>query len=414
MSLDFESTTDWTPTDWTAIGEDSLDDAITLRRAIHADPEVGLHCPRTSDKVKAALAGLPLEIREGTSTTGFVAILRGGRGGTAGGNGRTVLLRGDMDALPMQEETGLPFASKIDGAMHACGHDSHTAMLVGAAKALCARRDELPGTIVFMFQPGEEGHHGARHMIADGLLDLPLPEAGFALHISPNMPMGHVVSRAGTLMASTDTLRATITGRGGHAAMPHDCLDPLPIACEIVTALQTYVARQVAVTDPAVLSITKLNAGSAHNVIPSTVEMLGTMRTLSERTREQVRAAFIRMVEGIAAAHGAVGTPTIEEGYPVTVNDERATDLMKACATAIGGEGAYQVMPPMMGAEDFSYVLQKLPGAMAFIGAAPEGSDPRTNPPLHNTKMTIDERVMAHGIAMHCAVVERFLANGFE
>ena len=150
MSLDFESTTDWA-----AIGEESLDAAIELRRAIHADPEVGLHCPRTSDKVKAALAGLPLEIREGTSTTGFVAILRGGRGGgIAGGNGRTVLLRGDMDALPMQEETGLPFASKIDGAMHACGHDSHTAMLVGAAKALCARRDELPGTVVFMFQPG--------------------------------------------------------------------------------------------------------------------------------------------------------------------------------------------------------------------------------------------------------------------
>jgi amidohydrolase len=408
MSPNFEIATDWT-----AVGEASLADAIDLRRAIHADPEIGLQCPRTSDKIRAALAGLPLEFREGSSSTGFVAILRGGRGGNVGGNGRTVLLRGDMDALPMQEETGLSFASKTDGAMHACGHDSHTAMLVGAAKALAVRRETLAGTVVFMFQPGEEGYHGARHMIADGLLDDPLPEAGFALHISPNMPMGTVVSRAGTLMASTDTLRATITGRGGHAAMPHDCLDPLPIACEIVTALQTYVARQVAVTDPAVLSITKLNAGSAHNVIPSTVEMLGTMRTLSERTREQVRGAFVRMVEGIAAAHGAVGEARIEEGYPVTVNDPRATELMKACATRLRGEHGWAVMPPMMGAEDFSYVLQKLPGAMAFIGAALEGSDPRTNPPLHNTKMTIDERVMAHGIAMHCAVAERFLENGF-
>ncbi len=409
MTLDFD-----TATDWTAVGEASLDEAIDLRRAIHADPEIGLHCPRTSEKIKAALAGLPLTFREGHSTTGFVAILRGGRDGAAGGNGRTVLLRGDMDALPMQEETGLPFASKTDGAMHACGHDSHTAMLVGAAKALCARRETLAGTVVFMFQPGEEGHHGARHMIADGLLDEPLPEAAFALHISPNMPMGTVVSRAGTLMASTDTLRATITGRGGHAAMPHDCLDPLPVACEIVTALQTYVARQVAVTDPAVLSITKLNAGSAHNVIPSSVEMLGTMRTLSERTREQLRGAFVRMVEGIAAAHGAVGEARIEEGYPVTVNDERATALMKACAVGLHGAAGWAVMPPMMGAEDFSYVLQKLPGAMAFIGAAPEGSDPRTNPPLHNTKMTINERVMADGIAMHCAVAERFLENGFD
>ncbi|RZM31496.1 MAG: M20/M25/M40 family metallo-hydrolase, partial [Sphingomonas sp.] len=194
----------------------------------------------------------------------------------------------------------------------------------------------------------------------------------------------------------------------------HDCLDPLPIACEIVTALQTYVARQVAVTDPAVLSITKLNAGSAHNVIPSSVEMLGTMRTLSERTREQLRGAFARMVEGIAAAHGAVGEARIEEGYPVTVNDERATALMKACAVGLHGAAGWAVMPPMMGAEDFSYVLQKLPGAMAFIGAAPEGSDPRTNPPLHNTKMTINERVMADGIAMHCAVAERFLENGFD
>jgi amidohydrolase len=408
MSPNFEIATDWT-----AVGEASLADAIDLRRAIHADPEIGLQCPRTSDKIRAALAGLPLEFREGSSSTGFVAILRGGRGGNVGGNGRTVLLRGDMDALPMQEETGLSFASKTDGAMHACGHDSHTAMLVGAVKALAVRREMLAGTVVFMFQPGEEGYHGARHMIADGLLDDPLPEAGFALHISPNMPMGTVVSRAGTLMASTDTLRATITGRGGHAAMPHDCLDPLPIACEIVTALQTYVARQVAVTDPAVLSITKLNAGSAHNVIPSAVEMLGTMRTLSERTREQVRGAFVRMVEGIAAAHGAVGEARIEEGYPVTVNDPRATELMKACATRLRGEHGWAVMPPMMGAEDFSYVLQKLPGAMAFIGAAPEGSDPQTNPPLHNTKMTIDERVMAHGIAMHCAVAERFLENGF-
>ena len=396
-------------TDWSAVGEAGLDDMVELRRAIHREPEIGLTCPLTRDKIKAALAGLPLEIREGTSTTGLVAILRGGRD-----NGRTVLLRGDHDALPMQEETGLDFASTIPGAMHACGHDSHTAMLVGAAKALCARKDALPGTIVFMFQPGEEGHHGARFMIEDGLLDDPTPEAAFALHISPNMPRGLVVSRAGTLMASTDTLRATIRGRGGHAAMPHDCLDPIPVACEIVTALQTFVARQVAVTDPAVLSITKISAGTAHNIIPAEVEMLGTLRTLSETTRTAMNAAFVRIVENIAAAHGAVGEATIEQGYPVTVNDDRAVGLMRACAETLGGEEGYKVMPPMMGAEDFSYVLQKLPGAMAFIGVAPDGTDPATNPPLHNTRMTIDESVMAKGVAMHCMIATRFLENGFD
>ena len=396
-------------TDWAAAGAAELDEMVALRRAIHADPEIGLDCPRTTAKLKAALAGLPLEIRDGPSTTGFVAILRGG-----GGNGRTVLLRGDMDALPMTEETGLDFASKTAGAMHACGHDAHSAMLAGAARALCARRAELPGTIVFMFQPGEEGHHGARHMIADGLLDDPRPEAGFALHISPNIPAGVFVSRSGPLLASTDTVSARIVGKGGHAAMPHECVDPIPVACEIVTALQSYVARRVPVADPAVLTITKFNAGSSHNIIPGEVNILGTLRTLSDRTREQMRAAFAQIVRDVAAAHGAVGEPMLDQGYPVTMNDPRAIDLMKAVATDLGGENAWQVMPaPMMGGEDFSYVLKELPGAMAFIGVAADGTDAATNPPLHNTRMTIDEGVMARGVAMHCAVAERFLTDGF-
>jgi len=397
-------------TDWTAVGEAELPEVIELRRAIHADPEIGLHCPRTTEKIKAALKGLPLEIREGTSTTGIVAILRGGND-----NGRTVLLRGDHDALPMQEETGLPYASRVPNAMHACGHDSHTAMLAGAAKVLSARKDELPGTIVFMFQPGEEGYHGARYMIEDGLLDDPKPEAAFALHISPNAPAGVFVSRPGALLASADTLMATIRGRGGHGAMPHDCLDPVPVACEIVTALQTWIARQVPVTDPAVLTIAKIEAGTAHNIIPETVELLGTLRTLSEGTRAKAQEAFKRIVEHVAAAHGAVGEARIDQGYPVTMNDARATDMVREAATGFAGEQGWSLMPaPMMGAEDFSYVLRETPGAMAFIGVAPEGSDPRTNPPLHNTKMTIAEDVMARGVAMHCALAERFLNRGFD
>ncbi len=398
-------------TDWTAAGTAELDEVIALRRAIHADPELGLRCDRTTDKIKAALAGLPLEYREGPSTSGLIAVLRGSRSD----NGRTVLLRGDMDALPMQEETGLPYASKTDGAMHACGHDAHSAMLVGAAKALSAKRDSLPGTVVFMFQPGEEGHHGAREMIKDGLLADPAPDAAFALHISPNAPAGVFVGRPGPLLASTDTVYATIKGKGGHAAMPHDCLDPIPAACEIVTALQTMIARQIPVADPAVLTITQVHAGSSHNIIPGEVKLMGTLRTLSESTREKARAGFVRTVENIAAAHGLTAETEIEEGYPVTMCDPRATAMMQQVAGDISGEKGWSTMPaPMMGGEDFSYVLREIPGAMSFIGVAPEGSDPNTNPPLHNTKMTIEEATMARGIAMHCTLAERYLEGGFE
>lgn len=406
MSLDLDLATDWA-----SAGEDTLDEVIALRRAIHADPEVGLHCPRTTDKALAALAGLPLEVRRSTRTTGFVAILRGGRPG-AGSNTRTVLLRGDMDALPMEEETGLPFASRVPGAMHACGHDAHTAMLVGAAKALCACRAELPGTVVFMFQPGEEGHHGAREMIADGLLADPRPDAAFALHISPNAPAGVFVGRPGPLLASTDTVHAAIRGKGGHAAMPHDAVDPIPAACAVVAALQVMVAREVPVADPAVLTVTQIHAGSSHNIIPGEVRLMGTLRTLSERVRVQARAGFRRVVEGVAAAHGCTAETQIDEGYPVTMCDPRATALMAEIA---GGMGGWEAMPaPMMGGEDFSYVLREVPGAMAFIGVAPEGSDPRTNPPLHNTRMMIEESAMARGVAMHCALAMRFLERGWS
>ncbi|MGK6324224.1 M20 metallopeptidase family protein [Sphingomonas sp. DT-51] len=404
------------PTDWNALGTAQLADVIALRRAIHAEPEMGLHCPLTTAKAKAALAGLPLEIRDSTRTTGFVAILRGGRGEPgAGSNARTVLLRGDMDALPITEETGLPFASTLPGTMHACGHDAHTAMLVGAVKALAARRDQLAGTVVFMFQPGEEGHHGAREMIADGLLDHARPDAAFALHVLPNAPAGVFVGREGALLASTDTVRATVRGAGGHAAMPHDAIDPIPVACAIVTALQQHVARRVPVADPAVLTITQIHAGASHNIIPDEVALAGTLRTLSPRTREAMRAAFHQVAQGVAAAHGCTADSWIDEGYPVTINDPRATRLMCDLARELGGDQAWATMPaPIMGGEDFSYVLRELPGAIAFIGAATPGTTPETNPPLHNPRMTIDEQVFAQGVAMHCALAERFLERGFD
>ena len=396
------------PESWIALGEELLPDMIALRRAIHEEPELGLHLPLTTAKAKAALAGLPLDIVDSTSTTGFMAILRGPA------NGRTVLLRGDMDALPMNEDTGLEFSSQTPGAMHACGHDTHVAMLVGAARALCNRKDQLSGTVIFMFQPGEEGHHGARYMIEDGLLD-PLPDAAFALHITPNVPTGIFSGRAGALLAAADRFEVVVTGQGGHASAPHASLDPVPIACEIVMAIQAMVTRTINAFDPAVVTVGRIEAGTTNNVIPERAILEGTIRSFSERTRKTVHANLERLVPAIALAHGATAIIDIDPGFPVTVCTEPAVNLAERVAQSLFGPQAWRTMPtPAMGAEDFAYVLQKVPGAMAFLGATPEGGDWRSCCALHSNRMVLDEAVMARGVAMHCAYAEAYLAGGFE
>jgi hippurate hydrolase len=394
--------------DWNTDATALLPDLVALRRAIHLEPELGLMNPRTTAKIKAALAGQPLDIREGPSTTGLIATLKGPQ------NGRTVLLRGDTDALPLTEETGLAYASEIPGAMHACGHDSHVAMLVGAAKLLCARREQLAGTVQFMFQPGEEGHHGARFMLEDGLID-PLPDAAFALHVMPNAPHGVFGGRPGPLLAATDRLHVTIMGRGGHASMPHDALDPVPIACEIVLAIQSLVTRQVSVFDPAVVTIGKITAGTTDNIIPESAHLLGTIRTLSPKTRADIATNLERLATNIAAAHGATAQVRIEQGFPVTLCDARAVDFGARTITDLYGEAGWRPMAsPVMGGEDFAYVLEKVPGAMFFLGASEDGSDWRHCCGLHSNHMVIDESVMARGTAVHAALAERFLAGGFD
>jgi len=394
--------------DWTHRAQTALPGMTALRRAIHAEPELGLHNPRTAEKIMAALAGLPLEFRTGPSTTGIIATLKGPA------NGRTVLLRGDTDALPMPEETGLDFASTIPGAMHACGHDSHVAMLAGAAHMLCERRESLAGSVMFMFQPGEEGHHGARYMLDDGLID-PLPDAAFALHIMPNAPWGVVGGRTGALLASNDKLRIVITGRGGHASMPHDALDPVTIACEIALALQTFVTRQISVFDPAVITIGQISAGTTDNVIPENALLFGTMRTLSAATRLKLHDGLPRLAQGIAAAHGASATVEIIPGFPVTNCDGRTVALGEAVTKRLFGEDAWQTLAnPIMGAEDFAYVLEKVPGAMFFLGVAEQGADWRACCGLHSTHMHLDESAMARGAALHAAIAEQYLAHGFD
>ncbi|GAM04753.1 M20 metallopeptidase family protein [Novosphingobium sp. MBES04] len=388
---------------------------VALRRAIHAEPELGLHTPLTRDKIRAELAELPLAWEEGPSTTGLVATLQGGAG-----PGRSVLLRGDMDALAMPEETGLEFASTIPGVMHACGHDTHVAMLAGAARLLAEKADTLTGEVRFMFQPGEEGWHGARYMLEDGLLGGPgtaraLPEAAFALHIMPNARHGVIGGRAGPLMASADQLAITVRGRGGHASMPHDTMDPMPIACEIVAAIQTMVARRFSVFDPVVVTISKITAGSAHNVIPDHVDMLGTMRSLSATNRARLREEVTALAAGIAGAHGLAAEVEIIEGFPVTVCDARAVDFGEGVARDLFGTDTFERLAnPIMGAEDFAYVLEKTPGAMFFLGVAAEGDDWSQCCGIHSTRMMVDESVLPRGALFLAGLAERYLATGWE
>ncbi len=396
----------------TIIHDDLLDAAraelpgvVDLRRTLHRHPELGLELPRTQAAVLASLEGLPLEVRTGDSLTSVVADLDGGLPGP------TVLLRGDMDALPMPEDTGLDFASQIDNTMHACGHDAHTAMLVGAARLLSERRDELAGRVRFMFQPGEEGSGGAALMMDEGVLDG--VDGAFAIHVAPNVPAGIVGWKPGPTLASADEIEIVVTGRGGHASTPQWANDPVPVACELVLALQSMVTRTVDVFDPAVLTIAQVEAGTTHNVIPETARLLGTLRAVSERTRHAVWERIRRVAEGIAAAHGCTVEIDIVQGYPVTVNDPRFASFVAGVVEEHLGPGReFQMASPVMGAEDFSYVLQQVPGAMVFLGVCPpDNPEPFEAPACHSNRMILHEDVMADGIALHAAVATDFLAR---
>jgi amidohydrolase len=381
-----------------------------LRRSIHAEPEIGLELPRTQRKVLDALGGLPLEISLGRGLSSVTAVLRGAK------PGNTVLLRADMDALPVTERSGVPYASTIAGAMHACGHDLHTAMLTGAAKLLSARQDELAGNVIFMFQPGEEGPGGASIMVADGVLDAAgeRPVAAFALHVvSSLLPGGLVASRAGTILAAADTLDVTVHGRGGHGSQPHRAADPVPAACEIVLALQTMVTRQFDIFDPVVVTVGTFHAGTADNVIPDDAHFVATIRSFSPQARAAVALAAPRLTRDIAAAHGLTATAEFVDGYPVTVNDTAELAFAEQIVAEVLGEGRYVTAPdPLTGSEDFSYVLDQVPGAFLMVGACPADADASTAPFNHSAEAVFDDAALPAGTALYAELALRRLAAG--
>lgn len=416
----------------------SLQDQLTQwRHALHQEPEIGLALPRTQAKVLAALDGLGLEVSTGTDTTSVTAVLRGTGGaqhGRATTNAEphdggaspsspvspattstvaarpTVLLRADMDALPVQERTGAEFTSRIDGAMHACGHDLHTAMLLGAATLLSDNRHRLAGDVVFMFQPGEEGYDGASVMIREGVLDAAgrRADAAFGMHVFSSMaPHGQFVTRPGVMMSASDGLFVKVLGAGGHGSAPHMAKDPVTVAAEMVVALQTMVTRQFDMFDPCVVTVGRLAAGSKRNIIPDTAEFDATIRTFSGANRERMQTAIPRLLQGIANAHGLDVEVRYEAEYPLTVTDEHETEFAEAAIADLFGTTTgmpsrhARLAHPLSGSEDFSRVLAEVPGSFIGLSAVPASVDHATSAFNHSPFATFDDAVLADGAALY-------------
>jgi hippurate hydrolase len=363
----------------------------TLRQAIHREPELGFDTKKTAGKVLDALDGLPLEIQTGLAQNGIVATLEGG------GEGPTVGLRADMDALPITEETGLPFASEVEGKMHACGHDGHTSMLVGAAHALCGMRDRLNGTVKFLFQPAEEGGGGGKVMVDEGASDG--LDSIFALHLWPGLPFGTVATKAGPIMAAADAFEMEVRGTGGHGAMPHLSADAVVIAAHVVTALQTVVSREVDPVEPAVLTVGEIGAGTAFNIIPETARLGGTVRTLDEELRKRMPERIEAVAQGVAGGMRADAHLDYTFSYPVTRNDAEAADhVLGIAGDLFGDDSVLELANPSMGAEDFAYFLQKVPGAFVWLGVGEDVSG------LHTPQFAFDEKVLPRGAALLTAL----------
>lgn len=379
---------------------------VDLRHRLHREPELGLELPRTQEKVLEWLDGLGLEVSVGTELSSVTAVLRGEGGGA--GPKPTMLLRGDMDALPVQERTGIAYASHIPGRMHACGHDIHTAALAGAATLLASRRQELAGDVVFMFQPGEEGHDGAGKMIAEGVLTASgaRADAAFGLHVSSSLaPSGQVLTRNGAIMSSGATLSVTVEGAGGHGSTPHLVADPITVAAEMVTALQRFIVHRFDVFEPVVITVGMIEGGTQCNIIPETVHFEASARAFSDAALERVAEEAPRLLRGIAQSHGLDARITFEHLFPLTAsNDVELAGVRESVDELFGAERSTTLVNPMTWSEDFSRVLNEVPGAFVFLSAAPEGSDYRRAPFNHSPHALFDDRAVTDGAALHARV----------
>jgi len=370
------------------------------RREIHRHPELQYDIPRTAGFVANLLREFGCdEVTEGIGRTGVVALVHGRKRDSK----RVIGLRADMDALPITEATGAEWASTDPGKMHACGHDGHSAMLLGAARALADSRD-FDGTVALIFQPAEEGGAGALAMLEDGLMERFGIERVYGMHNLPGLPVGEFAIRPGSLMACADQFDLVVTGRGGHAAMPHMCVDAMLVAAEIVVALQSIASRNVRPIDPLVVTVTTMSVdGDAYNVIPDKVHMRGTVRAFDEEVRLLAKRRVGEIAVGIAAAHGAVAELDYEDGYPPTVNDAAETAFVADVARAVAGtERVDEDKPPVMGAEDFSYMLNARPGAFIFCGNGDSAS-------LHHPEYDFDDEALRHGCAYWLTLVEHAL-----
>ncbi|GAB1155111.1 amidohydrolase [Paenibacillus sp. PvP094] len=371
------------------------DEAIRLRRQIHENPELGHQEFETAKLVAEFLQEAGLEVQTGVGGTGVVGLLKGRK------EGRTIGIRADMDALPIEEKTGLPYASVREGVMHACGHDVHTAILLGTAAALSEHRDELEGTVKFIFQPAEEVRGGATDLIEEGVLHNPNVDAIIALHVWPDLPAGQIGLRKGAMLAAADAFDIRVTGKGGHAAYPHRTVDPVIIAAQIITALQTVVSRNLSPLDSSVISITKLQSNSqAYNVIAGEVQLRGTIRTHHPDTREAVPLYMKRLIETIAEGFGGSAEFLYYRGGSPVINDDQIVEVIEhAAESVLGRQSVVFLKEPSMGAEDFGAYLEHVPGAIFRLGTVTE-EDPRSKLPLHSDSIIFDEAAIVTGISV--------------
>ncbi len=373
------------------------------RRDIHAHPELGLKEHRTSAKVAQMLESWGIAVTKGLAGTGIVGTLR------AGTSPRTIGIRADRDALPMQQQTGLPYASTTPGVMHACGHDGHTTMLLGAARYLAETRN-FDGTVHFIFQPDEEGDGGGRVMVEEGLFDRFPCDSVYALHTDPTLPVGTVSAVTGAINAAADSVTIRIVGKGGHAARPHVALDPILVGCHVYLALQSIVARRIDPLDSAVLSLCQFHAGTVGNVIPPDAVLNGTVRTLRPEVRDRMEELITSIARATAEAHGATAEITYRRGYPSVINAESATETLAAVSAAVvGADKVIRKRLPGMGAEDFSYMAQKAPGCMIRLGQA--GAD-KGNVSVHNPLFDFNDEALPVGASIWATLVEKELARG--